>query len=464
MRHLAALLSVCVLTVSGAAQPNCAGATTGRLPLRDLGAGTYQGFTGGLYPGGANTLPVAHLTEGIARAQAMEPLDASGAPDPNGRVVLLAVGMSNTTIEFARWMPFSDQDPQRNASVELVDGAQGSWDAYDIGDPNTLYWSNIEERLGRRHLTPEQVQIVWLKQAEAQPTLGFPDHALALRDQLKVICNVLVSKYPNLKICYVSDRTYGGYTTTPLNPEPWAYETSFAVKWLIEAQINGFAGLNYDPAAGPVKAPWLCWGPELWADGMNVRSDGLFYACDDFREDGTHPYVGVCEKVGGLLSDHFQGHATAAPWYVGQNGVPPGGVRAQSVQYGSARGCAEENHIIDSEDTPWLGNPAYQIDLGNGVPGTAATLFVSLAPDLFDLGGYCASHISLAPEDLLFPNPSFPTTVTVDSLGRAALSLSIPDAPGLEGRALFSQWMSLSTGSPGGFYTTNALESVLGSP
>ena len=55
---------------------------------------------------------------------------------------------------------------------------------------------------------------------------------------------------PNVKLAYLSSRTYGGYATTPLNPEPYAYESGFSVKWLIEGQLKGEAALNYDPGEG----------------------------------------------------------------------------------------------------------------------------------------------------------------------------------------------------------------------
>ncbi len=64
-------------------------------------------------------------------------------------------------------------------------------------------------------------------------------------------------RFPNLRIAYVSSQTYGGYATTPLNPEPFAYESGFAVKWLIADQISGKPDLNYNPAKGFVRAP--CW-------------------------------------------------------------------------------------------------------------------------------------------------------------------------------------------------------------
>src|SRR5205814_5733577 len=86
-------------------------------------------------------------------------------------------------------------------------------------------------------------------------------------------------------------RIYAGYATgvSALNPEPYAYESGFAVKWLIEGQINGADSVNYDPARGPVQAPWLSWAPYLWADGLTPRNDGLTWVCSSFQSDGTHP-------------------------------------------------------------------------------------------------------------------------------------------------------------------------------
>ena len=39
--------------------------STGLVPLPDLGAGSYKGEEGGLYPGGVNSVPKAHLEAGL---------------------------------------------------------------------------------------------------------------------------------------------------------------------------------------------------------------------------------------------------------------------------------------------------------------------------------------------------------------------------------------------------------------
>jgi len=99
-------------------------------------------------------------------------------------------------------------------------------------------------------------------------------------DLLAVVHNIH-DKFPNVKMIYLSNRIYAGYAVSALNPEPHAYETGFAVKWLIADQIAGNAGIELRSPKGAVRAPWLAWGPDIWADGMKARKDGLFYTKED---------------------------------------------------------------------------------------------------------------------------------------------------------------------------------------
>src|SRR5438128_7229113 len=69
-------------------------------PINDLQNGKYLGFSGGLYEGGANDPPSDHLAAGLAAAAKIRPLDRNGQPSPSGRVVMVSIGMSNTTQEF----------------------------------------------------------------------------------------------------------------------------------------------------------------------------------------------------------------------------------------------------------------------------------------------------------------------------------------------------------------------------
>src|SRR5260221_218801 len=91
------------------AYADCTLTNTDRTPLNDLGPGLYEGFAGGLYPNGTNTRPPAHEAAGLDIAlNQIQPLDANGSNDvSNGKVVMISIGMSNTTDEFGSDGSFS---------------------------------------------------------------------------------------------------------------------------------------------------------------------------------------------------------------------------------------------------------------------------------------------------------------------------------------------------------------------
>jgi hypothetical protein len=159
---------------------------------------------------------------------------------------------------------------------------------------------------------------VWIKQARRGPaSLGeFPTHAEDLKGNLVVLVQKLKERFPNLRLAYLSSRIYAGYATTRLNPEPYAYESAFAVRWVIQDQMQGNAGLNYDPDRGEVRAPVVLWGPYLWADGVKGRkSDDLVWNREDLAGDGTHPSPSGRRKVAEQLLKFFQTDATAKGWF-----------------------------------------------------------------------------------------------------------------------------------------------------
>ncbi|MCI0349396.1 MAG: hypothetical protein L0Z53_08220 [Acidobacteriales bacterium] len=105
-----------------AAAADCAKTSVGLIPLNDLGANLYRDQQGGLYPQGSDTRPVAAESAGLAQARAIQPLNANGQPDANGRIVLVSIGMSNTTQEFSTFKPMADSDPGKNPKLVIVDG------------------------------------------------------------------------------------------------------------------------------------------------------------------------------------------------------------------------------------------------------------------------------------------------------------------------------------------------------
>lgn len=303
---------------------------TGLVPLTDMSADDrYKGHDGGLYGEGQNNPPKSHQTAAINRAEQIQPLDAEGNPDKKGKIVLISVGMSNTTQEFSQFQRLANNDPEIASNVVIVDGAQGGMDARAWAQPDQINppnlgrrvepWTFLEQRLKQTGVTPQQVQVAWLKQARINPAgVGeFPRHTEELQAHIQTILHRLKERYPNLKIVYLSSRIYAGYARGPLNPEPYAYESAFAVRSLIQQQIKGEPSLNHDPTKGVVKAPLLLWGPYLWADGEAGRKvDKLVYRREDLAPDGTHPSRSGQQKVAELLLNFFKSDPTTKTWFV----------------------------------------------------------------------------------------------------------------------------------------------------
>jgi len=285
--------------------------------LTDFGTETYKGKKGGLYPDGSNERPAAHTAEGIRIAKSIKPLDTNGNVDEtNGKIVWLSIGMSNTGQATQGFLNLMKDYPEKNPKLELINGAFGGQAINQINDPRTGYWNNIvEQRLKPQGLTPEQVQIVWYKQAEMGPTnMDFDEYTTELKTKYASVMRILKQKYPNLKLVYLSPRTYAGYAKTRLNPEPFAWYTGWTIKFLIEDQLNGVADLRFQGEDAPVA--WLSWGPYLWANGEKPNVNGLFYKESDFGTDGTHPDNSGVQKVGKEMLRFFTTDETTVPWFV----------------------------------------------------------------------------------------------------------------------------------------------------
>ena len=308
-------------------------------PLNELGLNTHKGLAGGLYPGGLNYRPRAHDEAGrfIARSNIF-PRNISGVADTDaGKVVVVSIGMSNTTQEWATgavdgtndltvaFKYRADHDTSKHPLVSIVDLAQGGRDAPQWTNATMGAWTNVANRLNAAAVNSNQVQVAWIKLAVAGPaSIGaFPIHATSFQFQLEQVVRAAKVRFPNLAIVYLSSRARSYAADASLNPEPYAYEEGFSVKWFLEQQLGG--ALNSDPARGPVEAPWLAWGPYLWADGTVGRSDGLLWTCSDLRNDFTHPSQAGVFKIAEQLLNFFKTDPTATPWFLRTSvtGAPP---------------------------------------------------------------------------------------------------------------------------------------------
>jgi len=294
------------------------------VPLDDAGGPPHLGvWPLGLYPGASNVPPPAHAALAAAAAASVVPRDAAGAPSASGWIGMLSIGMSNCNQEFAAFERFADTELSRNARLIVVDGAVGGQSAEVIVDPSDPYWDVVDDRVRVAGLDPDQVQVVWLKQADGMVlTTAFPAHAETLQAHVRGIVRHLKDVFPNLQLCFLGSRIYGGYGSNPARTEPLSYEGGFAMRWLIEDQIAGDPDLNPDASAGPVEAPVLLWGPYLWANGTTPRaSDGLTWQLADLESDFIHPSPSGEAKVKVLLHSFMFMSAYASPWYLADPGV-----------------------------------------------------------------------------------------------------------------------------------------------
>jgi dienelactone hydrolase len=291
----------------------------GLVALTDLGKGTYQGEEGGLFPDGSNTPPPAYLEAGEKLAAQVVPRDAAGKPAPDGKIGLTSIGYSNPTIEWRGFTKLAEKHrSELNPALVIVAGAIYGRPSSVFADANSNYWqTEIPAKLREAGVTPEQVQVAWINETIVNPREKFPADAKHLEQDLAKGLQVAIAKFPNLKLVYWTPRIYAGYVVLGANPEPFCYDSGFAYKWIIARQVQGDAELNYDPAKGPVRAPWTSWSPDtyLWANGTEGRSDGLKWVREDLAPDGMHPSVQGSEKVGEHLLKFFETDPTTRPWF-----------------------------------------------------------------------------------------------------------------------------------------------------
>src|SRR5207302_5428296 len=181
-----------------------------------------------------------------------------GLPSSTGKIVLLSIGASAqsqewcgkprncTTPLFPAFMTFAASNTSVNHStLVIVNGAQSGTYARLWADPVDLssktYGLVKKNQLAPLGLTEAQVQLVWLEDADQGPTVSLPNpaaDAYTLENWLAGTVKAIRIRYPNVRMVFLSSRIYAGYAKTLQNPEPYAYESGFSVKWLIQAQIN----------------------------------------------------------------------------------------------------------------------------------------------------------------------------------------------------------------------------------
>ncbi len=300
---------------------DCTRDSLGYVPLNDLGINFYLGEQGGLYPGGINSMPSGHLNAGKKLSKQVLPLNSVGSIDlENGKVVFVALGSSVGGYTFDSFIETYQSSELINPCMVLANGNYGSRGVDDMLDTIGTYWDFVMNKLlDTFSVTPQQVQIIWLKNISRTDTiLDFPFHPQSVSNHFIELQAILKIKFPNLKQVYLTSNHYGGYTS-PTNKnfkrlgEPASYYNGFAIKWTIAEQLAGNPLLKYK---GPgAKSAWMAWGPYVWADGINPRADGLQWLCSDFDSTGYHLSEEGKTKEATILFNYLISSQTSKEWF-----------------------------------------------------------------------------------------------------------------------------------------------------
>lgn len=309
------------------AQINCENDTSYKTPIVDLLTGYYLGFQGGLYPGGTNIMPAAHADSGIAIANAMLPVNFDGDADTTyGKTILLGLGAASAGRCFNKFSGVYADEGISDSCFRIINGCMEDAGLDSMIGPTSAdnYWKEINDIIQGEGLKKKQVQVVWLMSPSFDDTIiTQPQYIDSLTEKYVAVIRKLKSEFVNLKLLYISGLQYGGYFDTLSEhrnalAEPAPYLNDFAIKAAIERQINGDTLLRYSGLDAP--APWVAWGPNYWADGRNLRDDGLRWICpSDYDEalDGFSLSSGGQQKIADRLFTFFSTEPTTTPWFFG---------------------------------------------------------------------------------------------------------------------------------------------------
>lgn len=310
------------------AQINCDNDTSFLVPLVDLQIDTYLGFQGGLYPDGSNTMPDAHADSGIAIAQTLMPINFDGEVDTTyGKLVMVGLGNGSAGKSFNKFIGAYVAEGISDSCVRMVNACMEAYSLHDMiaPDADDVYWKDVNDFFQIADLKKKQVGVVWLQAIAFEDTFHTAEQYVdTLRKTYVEVIRKLKDQFINLKLIYISGLHYGGYSDTlALNynaiAEPAPYFNDFAIKAVIEQQINGDTLLSYSGEDAP--AAWLAWGPNFWADGRNLRTyDNLRWLCPgDFDVDQNGFLLGGTgqQKVADRLFTHFTTEPTTLPWIYG---------------------------------------------------------------------------------------------------------------------------------------------------
>jgi len=294
---------------------------TAKIPINDLGTGTYMGFTGGLYPGGANTPSGTYASDLVSFVSQILPFTPKGKVDSTGKGKIGVIGIGGSTCgDLLLTLKNKTQgNPATNPYLRLVSCAWGGGKASlnNIMNPNDKYWSHVDTELMKNRLRPTQVEVIYFDTEDSTSFVDFPGRPYQFRDEFEAAMRVCKSKFIKLKVVYVTGRTTTFFRREIQHKEPSPYYNGWGLKFAIEDQINGVPGMKYDGA--DAVAPLVTWAWYQWADGTTTpRQDGFIWT-PYMTADGLHANDVGLDTLSNRLQNFLLTDPVASIWYKNNN-------------------------------------------------------------------------------------------------------------------------------------------------
>ncbi len=209
-----------------------------------------------------------------------------------------------------------------NPKLKIINTCIGGQGIQKINSVTDNYWVSAYKNLEDSGLSYKQVQVAWVEIDNTQNgDTTFPGAPLGLVNDYKALFEVMLIKFPNLKVCYLSARGYAGYALPIAGGVgkgllyPRDYLSGWANKFFIENEINNISGFNYKGINKNI--PLVTWGSYHWSDGESIRNDGFALKCDsDIGGDGLHLTEQGEWKIGKQIFDFFSTNIATKSWFL----------------------------------------------------------------------------------------------------------------------------------------------------
>ncbi|MEO8710466.1 MAG: hypothetical protein ABI405_00015 [Parafilimonas sp.] len=290
---------------------------TAIIPLNDLGKKTFNGYVGGLYPGGKNAPSKAYASDLLSTSQKIIPIDSFGNSFKHGRIVFISLGGSTCGHNMIQLKKQTKNNPLTNKMLALLNCSNGYGEASlnSMINPSDPYWNHVTQIIQGSGSSYKQVQVIYLESDDSSRYRNWPGRANLVKDELETCLRVFKQKFTNLKVVYVLGRTRTFGNQALWNREPSPYYQGWGCKWAIEDQINGVPGTEYK--GKNAVAPMLTWGWYEWADTIPRKTDG-FYWLQSETSDGLHATPTAQDTLATRFQNFLLTDKYASIWYAAQ--------------------------------------------------------------------------------------------------------------------------------------------------